>query len=447
MDRIDILNRDSFVEQLIQLVENIAEGKASASFAIDGSWGCGKSFVLDMFEEQLAQIQSEETYTDKYLIIRYNCWKYDYYEEPLIAIVATIIDAINEKTKFLYGEQGEKVKGVLKAVGTTLLSISHNAFKTATGIDASAVFDVLKSGIDTGTEEFEKMQEYDVLFGLKQTLHSLQDALNKISEQYTLVFLVDELDRCLPEYAVKVLERLHHLTENTKVVNIIAIDKKQLKTSIQHIFGFENADKYLKKFIQFSIPLDFGNASEKIVDKYSDYISLFDKTLMPFEDSVDECMQALFTNIDAREQEQLVQKAVLAHKLLYSDVKDYGFMCVELLILTVESCYEGDKVFTNWFQPFASGRREKAPPFSVFFNKKFSEVPHETTCYSGTRSLCEYIFQSTVSLYGAIAYTWYELFFKNSLTSILVSNGATRNLLDNNVIELKKFVETVKLIK
>lgn len=450
MDRLDILNREAFVEQLVNLVENIAESGASVSFAIDGTWGCGKSFVLDMLEERLEPIQSENTYTNKYLIIRYNCWEYDYYEEPLIAIISMIIDTINEKSKLLSEDQGEKVKGVLKAVGTTLLSISNNTLKTTTGIDASEVFRVVKSGIDSGSEEYKKMQEYDMFFGFKQTLHRLQKILNEISEQYTLVFFVDELDRCLPEYAIKVMERLHHLTENTqKIVNIIAIDKEQLQTSVQQIFGFKDANEYLKKFIQFSIPLNLGVTSEKIVDKYFDYISLFDKTLIPIKDSIEEYMQTLFMNIGVREQEQLVQRAMLAHKLLYADVKDYSFMCMELLIVTVEFCYKGEKVFTKWFRKFGlranSGKEEI--PFSSFFESKFDNVPHNIPPYPKGYSIDEYILRSTDSLYGAIAYTWYALFLQNPRISFSIPNSAIKRLLENNVIELNKFVDIIKLMK
>ena len=50
MDKLDILNREEFVEKLINLTENISANKTSTSFAIDGVWGCGKSFVLDMFD-------------------------------------------------------------------------------------------------------------------------------------------------------------------------------------------------------------------------------------------------------------------------------------------------------------------------------------------------------------------------------------------------------------
>ena len=100
MEKLDILNREEFIDQLVNVTEHISANRGNVSFAINGVWGCGKSFVLDMYEEKLSQIQSEETASEKYFIIRYNCWKYDYYEEPLIAIVSTLISAIEEKTKF-----------------------------------------------------------------------------------------------------------------------------------------------------------------------------------------------------------------------------------------------------------------------------------------------------------------------------------------------------------
>lgn len=68
MNKIDILNRDKFVDDLLQVMENISDNKASTCFSLNGAWGSGKSFVLDMFEEKLGQIQSEETSTDKYFI-------------------------------------------------------------------------------------------------------------------------------------------------------------------------------------------------------------------------------------------------------------------------------------------------------------------------------------------------------------------------------------------
>ena len=142
MDKLDILDRESFVDSLLQLTENISQSKTTVSFAIDGAWGCGKSFVLDMFEEKLGEIQSEETYTDKYLIVRYNCWQYDYYEEPLVAIVSTLVDTINKKTKLLSVEQCEEIKSILKASGAALLFLPTNTI----GIDLNEKKDIKKRG-------------------------------------------------------------------------------------------------------------------------------------------------------------------------------------------------------------------------------------------------------------------------------------------------------------
>lgn len=44
------------------------------------------------------------------------------------------------------------------------------------------------------------------------------------------------------------------------------------------------------------------------MEKYVEYIGLFDRKLFHFEDSVEQCIQAIFKDIDVRTQEQLVKK-------------------------------------------------------------------------------------------------------------------------------------------
>ena len=55
MNKIDILNRDKFVDDLLRVMENISDNKVSTCFALNGEWGSGKSFVLDLFEKKLAE--------------------------------------------------------------------------------------------------------------------------------------------------------------------------------------------------------------------------------------------------------------------------------------------------------------------------------------------------------------------------------------------------------
>lgn len=455
MEKLDILSRDVFVEQLLRLMENISNNESSTCFAINGSWGCGKSFVMDMFEEQLGLIQSEETFTDKYFVIRYNSWKYDYYEEPLVAIVATMISVIEEKTKlFPDSKEKQEILGMLKATGVALLSMANTAVKEKTGLDFQTAFETVRNGEKEGAAAYESAHEYDVYFGFNKVIEKLAGLLQDLAKEYTVVILVDELDRCLPEYAIKVLERLHHLTEgNSNIVTVIAIDKEQLMSSVKQIFGFEKPEKYLEKFFNFEVKLDCGTVSEKISEKYADYFALFDKELFTFEESVEECLQNLFKEIDIRTQEQLVKKAMLAHKLLFMDKKDYSFMCMELLLTVLicvnndNSCIREEQVRgTSLDDIFTTSRTNEPPTFVAPFMEKIDNISF-TKRREFPDEPMHYVLPNHPSLYGAIVYTWYWMHKQNPRYLIQHTQGDVYGPISKNYEELKKFAETIYMMK
>lgn len=456
MEKLDILNREEFIDQLVNVTEHISANRGNVSFAINGVWGCGKSFVLDMYEEKLSQIQSEETASEKYFIIRYNCWKYDYYEEPLIAIVSALIATIEEKTRlFMDAEQKAQILGVLKAVGLSFLSLANDTIKERIGIDIEKVFDTVQKGVSDGQAVFDEEQEYNIYFKLNKAIESLQKLLDSIAEKSTIVLLVDELDRCLPEYAIKVLERLHHLTENVEnIVTIISIDKEQLSKNIEHIFGEGSTEQYLKKFIQFETELKIGVVSEKFMDKYSDYINLFDKSIMPFSDSIEEFIQAIFQDIDVRTQEQLVNRAALIHKMLFNEIKDYSFMCIELLMVILHSCYGGIKKFSYWFDTYDDSP-EVHPhecPFGEFFRNKFDNAQLAVGYrYAANNNYITRMVEFPEKLYGIIAFTWYKVALTdNGKCSIMLTKKVIPKyyeILLTNITELKKFASLLEFIK
>lgn len=452
MNRLDILNRGEFVEQLIKLVENISDNKSSASFAINGAWGCGKSFVLDMFQEKLEKIQSEETSNDKYFVIRYDSWKFDYYEEPLVAIVASMISIIEEKTKlFPNSEKKSELLGMLKAVGITLLSIGNSALRNKTGIDFKEIYETVCNSEKEAAVEYENQHSYDAYFSLNKVIEKLVNLLQELANEYTIVFLVDELDRCLPEYTVKVLERLHHLTEGKdNIITIISIDKQQLMASVKNTFGFENPEKYLEKFISFELKLNNGEVSETICDKYADYIALFDKDIIKFDDPLEECIQAIFKGIDIRTQEQLIKRAMLAHKLLYSDKKDYSFLCMELILTIMicvckdNSCFTDIPIDIRKFDDILVSTGNK-PKFVDFFKTKFNSITSIQYEYSENDKICLEL-QNKDDLYGAILFSWCGLHKINKFDVIQYAKKEACEPISKNHEELKKIAETIKMM-
>ena len=455
MEKLDILDRAAFVEQLLQIVEYIADNRSSTCFALNGPWGCGKTFVLDTFQEKLEQIQSGKTFKDKYFVIRYNSWLYDYYDEPLVAIVASMLSMIEEKTSLIPdSEKKREILGVLKAVGVTLLSIGNATLQSKTGLDVQKVFETIRDGKEEGTSDYKDEHAYDVYFSLNKVMRKLIDLLKSLSEDYTVVFLVDELDRCLPEYAIKVLERLHHLTENqSNIITIISIDKKQLIASVKLIFGFENPEKYLEKFISFEVKLDCGTVKKAAIQKYADYFALFDRTVFPFEDSMEEYLSAVFKNVDIRTQEQLIQKSMLAHKLLYSEKKDYTFMCMEILLAVIICVYNDNSCFNDkpidldgsYENVFVTSGQSIKPAFDEFFKEKFKKIRmRHDRGFPGNQKI--FILPDEENLYGAILFTWYWMHSKSSNSTIEYIRNGKFEPISKNYEELKKFSNMIKMI-
>ncbi len=381
--KIDLLDRQEFVDKVINVIEILSEQKKNACFAINGEWGVGKSFVLKMIEEQLSIIQTEENAGDKYIIFNYNCWQYDYYEEPIVAIVATILEQIDDKIEIIPAEKREIIVGVLKTVGTYLLKKGSKFVKAATGLPVDKALDFCIDITKEGIQQINNDIEYDSQFKFRKALTAFQKQIASLSEDYTVIFMVDELDRCLPEYSIKVLERLHHLFDgitNTQV--ILSIDKTQLEQTIENIFGKRNnsnvAQKYLSKFIKFEVDLTEGSFNEKYDKKYSYYLNKFDFD----EDIIVSCdardfLLNIFNGIDIRGRQEIIDKSNLLHDLMAptDELKSPVYMCIELfLTMMVYTNYDFENDFKNFriIRAFKSGESGKYEGL-CFLNSKVQD--------------------------------------------------------------------------
>lgn len=248
----DYLNREDFVDKIFRFIQEVSSLEKGCCFAIDGKWGSGKSFVLDMIEKMLRTYQSEETSDNKYFVFHYNCWQYDYYEEPSIAIVSAMLNAIADENSFLGGNADDKLKASYELVKEELKKMAGKFAENHLGINFIKVWDSITN---KEQEICEEKNKYDTLFGFKQALDDARNSLQMISREKTVIIVVDELDRCIPSYAIKVLERVHHLFDGIKnVVVIIAVDSQQLECSVKEIYGQAVIAKdYLKKNYRYDI--------------------------------------------------------------------------------------------------------------------------------------------------------------------------------------------------
>lgn len=347
----DLLNREEFVSDIMSIIESLSKEKKTCTFSINGSWGCGKSFIIDTVKCKLHERNC--------LAISYNAWENDFYEEPLVAILASLVDNIQALEKAEVKDASLLKK--LKALGRTALGLINIMAHYSTGVDVNSVIRNI-SNVDKKDERDPSrtlnLVENKTL--LKAIINEICSKLNELTKNITIVFLVDELDRCMPDYAIKVLERFHHIFEN--VVNcqaVIAIDKRQLESAVKSVYGEKtNIEGYLRKFISFELELTNGELSEEFSSLFVNYQSMFSYGYDHNEvsDNCNELIKYVLSGIDIRTQKKLIEKAELIHKLFISEENvplDMTIFCFEIfwtVMVDYYKIYNGDTmniIFSN----------------------------------------------------------------------------------------------------
>lgn len=260
------LERNKYAHPLREIVKSYSDG---CVMAINGKWGTGKTTFVKMWQNYLEKYDIQTLY--------YNAWENDFVSDPLVSLLGEL-----NKFNKVNGAK-EKMEGVVSAAGKIFLemapAIARGVVKKVSGIDAEEIGDIISDGVASGSamlkHEIEKYQEQ------KSTLEhfrgKLGDLVETICNDNPLVFIVDELDRCNPAFAVKVLERIKHLFDVPNIVFVLSIDKEQLYHSICGYYGSENLDaqEYLRRFIDIEFSLPQPNA-ESFCNYLYDYYEFDD---------------------------------------------------------------------------------------------------------------------------------------------------------------------------
>jgi len=350
LSQIDILNRQDFIEKIISTVEYHSKNNLNTSFSVQGEWGCGKSWILDRVFERLYDIQDEKIAGGRYCVFRYNAWKYDYYYEPLVSLLISLKEQFNSENSIIFKSQQmrENYEAAKKMTAESLL----NGIEILKKIPLFSIIDSMTfhipSFICLGTKikkDFEKYKEdvkneirqYDPHYNLNQLMNTLIDGLNKISKKKTIVVIVDELDRCLPEHAIKVLERMHHISQNVSNIQFIyGIDKTQIENNVVRLFFNDTSkaegeeilirrdriNKYLSKFISFGLQVPKANYTVEIKEKYLSLFKNFSKINTCNFDLPDK-IRILANSVTPRTFELVIHKTILTNGIINKNNENF----------------------------------------------------------------------------------------------------------------------------
>ncbi len=244
----DKLSRDREVELIRKFIVN---AKGPYVLSIDGPWGTGKTFFTKLVFEKLK---------DEFQAIYINAWESDYSTDPLITL-------ISEFKSFASEDRLEKLTG-------KFFQLSKLVLPSAIRVASQGLISVDNLG-----EELSRIGESYLMNRInnyekeKSSVSEIKSELEKSAEEALggkVIIFIDELDRCRPDYAISLLERVKHFFEVPGLIFVLSVDEEQLSESIKVQYGGSfDTRKYLNRFIDFKFSLTTQISREFIEDSLS----------------------------------------------------------------------------------------------------------------------------------------------------------------------------------
>lgn len=250
---LDKLERKQHAEILTQFIMSIDE---PLTMSVEAGWGHGKTTFFRMWAQNLKN--------QKFSCISFNAWESDYSEDPFIPFVSELRKAITE-VKGDSGKNSKKLVAISELLRKTGIQVAKRTIPAAAKILSAGLLDtdeIIEQAAGDAIEKAieQKFDEYDAdresLVKFKAALTSAVKELKEQGRNLPLVFMIDELDRCRPTYALALLERIKHIFNVDGIVFVLAIDREQLLESIRTVYGSKtDASRYLRRFVDYRYSL------------------------------------------------------------------------------------------------------------------------------------------------------------------------------------------------
>lgn len=251
----DVLGRKSAAEAMTSLLTNTA-GEHFV-IGLNAAWGQGKTTFLRMLQQHLGNNDIN--------CLLVNAWKNDFSQQAMLTLLSDFNEAIEDwksennptKTPESIKKFGKSAANILKASVPALMRIG-SAGIISDDVTSQVVSALAEESAKEALQQHQQARESIEEF--KSNLEQIALEMGKgveSGEQRPLVVLVDEIDRCRPDFAVNYLEAIKHFFNVPNVVFIIATDREQLGHSLRTLYGAGmDVDGYLRRFVdlEFNLP-------------------------------------------------------------------------------------------------------------------------------------------------------------------------------------------------
>ncbi|MCY4005345.1 MAG: P-loop NTPase fold protein [Rhodobacteraceae bacterium] len=231
----DVLDRRPLGQSLSRLLNAVED---SLVVALDGQWGTGKTYFLKRWVQ--AHLKDHESAT----VLYFDAFAHDYRSAPLEALVMAFTERISE------GDKTDTIAAVKEAAGKLI--------KPLTGFVLDAVAPDASKLMEAGGQAFWKAEDEKTvaLRSFRESLQSLVAPVGQTGSKLPPVIVIDELDRCRPDYALEMLEVIKHLFTVPHLHFVLGVNLEALEEMVRARYGADiDAQRYLSKFIQVTLEL------------------------------------------------------------------------------------------------------------------------------------------------------------------------------------------------
>lgn len=270
----DLLNFQGVADTVAEFILQ-ARG-TPISVGVSGAWGVGKSTMIQLTRAALNDKRSADDPTE-FVFVEFNAWLYQGYDDAraaLLDVIAAELETAAEERK----SGTDRVKNFMRRVKWLRLAklVALPAAALALGIPplglGGDIVDAVRD-VREGTADREQLENVGdalatagggllkpaVTASPPKEIQALRDSFEEALEAIgvTLVVLIDDLDRCLPETAISTLEAIRLLLFLQNTAFVIAADDEMIKRAVKKHFGGLDDDElvtnYFDKLIQVPI--------------------------------------------------------------------------------------------------------------------------------------------------------------------------------------------------
>jgi KAP family P-loop domain/IPT/TIG domain len=298
----DELGRSGYVQALAKV---ITDADTPLVIAVYGAWGTGKTSLMIQLQDSLERSGRVKR------TVWFDPWTHQSDETPVLGLLHATVRQLNQELQ-------QRVKDALLNIARAMATMEVSV--PVIGLRVGRVLDEVANGV------YEKRTQQA---RLRSHFESVLDAAGR--KDGRIVFFIDDLDRCSPRTALRLLETLHLFLDFENCIFVLGLDREPIEAAVAAEYrdiGLR-AESFLDKIIQlpFTIPPIAGAVIDSFIERR-----------LPAELKACRPVLSAATPDDPRQLKRTINVLLLSHSLVDEDSFSSGYdPCILAVVVLIQN--------------------------------------------------------------------------------------------------------------